>query len=308
MERETPNRPLLFDDALLAARRDRAEGLGFAAGADFLHVRVADLVRERLDEITREFRDAVIIGSGGGVYRAALDGRVGQVMALERSLRRAARAGATQVAHLDPLPLGAGTVDLALSMLEMHWLNDPVGHLIQLRRALRPDGLLIAALFGGQTLAELRAVLTQSEAEVSGGLSPRVAPMAELRDLGGLLQRAGLVMPVADAERFEVSYADAWALMREVRAMGEANVLAGRRRVPTPRAVLERAAAQYAEAFPAEGGRVRATFEVVFLTGWAPGPNQPRPRRPGSATHRLADALGVDEVSAGEAAGPNRRR
>lgn len=303
MARETPDRPALFDRALIAARRDRAERLGFARGADFLHREAAGLVRERLEEVTRPFRDAAVIGSGGGVYRAALAGRAGEVMAIELSPARARRAGATHVPGLDPLPLGPGTVDLCLSMFEMHWLDDPLGHLIQMRRALRPDGLMIAALFGGGTLAGLRAVLAEAEAAETGGLSPRVAPMAGVRDLGGLMQRAGLAMPVADAERIEVSYSDAWALMRELRAMGETNMLAARRRVPMRRAVAERAAALYAQRFPAEGGRVRALFEIVFLTGWAPGPGQPRPLRPGSATQRLADALGVDEISAGEQAG-----
>lgn len=308
MTRETPERPALFDPALIAPRRDRAERLGFSGGADFLHREVAGLVRERLDDVTRDFRDAVVIGSGGGVYRAALAGRVDEVSALELSPLRAARGFATRVGHLDPLPLGAGTVDLCLSMLEMHWMNDPVGHLIQLRRALRPDGLLIAAMLGGGTLSELRTVLAEAEAEVTGGLSPRIAPMAEIRDLGGLLQRAGLAMPVADAERIEVSYRDVWALMRELRAMGETNMLAARRRVPLRRAVVRRAAELYARRFPAGSGRVRATFEVVFLTGWSPGPGQPQPLRPGSARQRLADALGVEEIGAGERARPGDRQ
>ena len=307
MVRETPDRPALFDESLIAARRDRAERLGFEGGADFLHREVARLVRARLDEVTRPFRDAVVIGSGGGVYGAALAGRVGEILALERSSVRAARAGATSLRPLDPLPLAAGSVDLCLSMLEMHALNDPVGHLIQMRRALRPDGLMLAALFGGATLSELRGVLAEAEAEVTGGLSPRIAPMAEIRDLGGLLQRAGFAMPVADAERIEVSYADAWALMRELRAMGETNVLAARRRVAMRRAVAERTTALYAQRFPVGRGRIRATFEIVFLTGWAPAPGQPRPRRPGSAAQRLADALGVEEISTGERTGPGRR-
>lgn len=307
MSTETPNRAPLFEDALIAVRRDRAEALGFADGADFLHREVAMLVRERLDEVTREFHDAAIIGSGGGVHAAALTGRADQVTQVELSPKRAARAGAVHVRHLDPMPFGTGTLDLCLSMLEMHWANDPVGHLIQMRRALRPDGLMIAALFGGQTLIELRTALTEAEVEVTGGLSPRVAPMAEIRDLGGLLQRAGFAMPVADAERLDVSYPDIWALMRELRAMGETNILTGRRREPLARGVLERAAAIYAERFADDAGRIRTQFEIVFLTGWAPGPDQPQPRRPGSASRRLADALGAEEISAGEAAGPKRQ-
>lgn len=307
MSTDTPDRAPLFEDALLATRRDRAEALGFAGGGDFLHREVAELVRERLDEVTRDFSDAAIIGSGGGVHAAALAGRADQIMQIELSGARAARAGAVQVRHLDPMPFGVGTLDLCLSMLEMHWANDPVGHLIQMRRALRPDGLMIAAMFGGQTLIELRTALTEAEVEVTGGLSPRIAPMAEIRDLGGLLQRAGFAMPVADAERLDVSYADIWALMRDLRAMGETNILTGRRRVPLARGVLDRAAEIYSERFSDGSDRIRTQFEVVFLTGWAPGPDQPQPRRPGSASHRLADALGAEEISAGEATGPKRR-
>ncbi len=162
---------------------------------------------------------------------------------------------------------------------------------------------MLAALFGGQTLNELRTSLAEAEVECEGGLSPRVAPMAEIRDLGGLLQRAGFAMPVADSERLVVTYATPMHLMRELRAMGETNILTARRRQPMRRATLMRACAIYAEHFGAPDGRVRATFEIVFLTGWAPGPDQPKALRPGSATARLADALGAEEISAGEKAG-----
>ena len=303
-------RPPLFDPTLIAPRRDRAERWGFADGADFLHREIAALIRERLDEITRPFADAAIVGSGGGVHKAALAGRVPDhsIHQIELSPARAARAGATLVDTLDPLPFGERTLDLALSMLEMHWSNDPVGHLIQLRRALRPDGLMIAALFGGQTLAGLRAALAEAEAEVTGGLSPRVAPMAEIRDLGALLQRAGFAMPVADTERIEVGYDSAIDLMWDLRAMGETNMLTERRRVPMRPDILNRTNEIYAARFASPDGRVRATFEIVFLTGWAPAANQPRPRPPGSATHRLADALGASEQSAGEHAAPGTDR
>jgi len=313
MTSQATDRPVLFDEGLIPRRRDRAEQLGFADGADFLHREVAALLRERLDEVVRDFRDVAIVGSGGGVHAAALAGRVpeGSVFQIELSPLRAARAGATRVAALDPLPFGERTLDLCLSMLELHWANDPVGQLIQMRRALRPDGLMIAALFGGQTLHELRAALAEAEAEITGGLSPRIAPMAEIRDLGALLQRAGLAMPVADSERITVDYASPVHLMRDLRAMGETNMLAARRRVPTRRAMLMRAAELYALHHATDDGRVRATFEIVFLTGWAPGPGQPQPKRPGSASQRLADALGAEEVSAGEKAlpgGPSGRQ
>lgn len=290
----------------MPVRRDRSARLGFAGGADFLHREVAGLMAERLSEVTRDFADAAIVGSGGGVYAEALAGRVpaDRIAQVETSPARAAAARIEPSPRLDPLPLEASGADLVLSGLELHWADDPVGHLVQMRRALRPDGLMIAALFGGRTLSELRASLAEAEVETTGGLSPRVAPMGDIRDLGALLQRAGFAMPVADAEKFEVSYATPLHLMRELRAMGETNVLADRRRVPLRRDTLTRACEIYAESFPAPGGRVTATFEIVFLTGWAPAEGQPKPRRPGSAAARLADALGSVEQSAGERAAP----
>src|SRR5690606_28222718 len=218
------------------------------------------------------FRDAAVIGSGGGAWSQALAGRIepSRIVQVETSPARAAAAGIAPAPALDPLPLGSSAFDLVVSGLELHWANDPVGLLVQMRRALRPDGLLIAALFGGQTLHELRASLAEAEVETTGGLSPRIAPMAEVRDLGALLQRAGFAMPVADTERLTVSYETPLHLMRELRAMGETNVLAARRRVALRRDTLARACEIYARNFPADGGRVAATFEIVFLTGWAP--------------------------------------
>lgn len=298
----------LFDAHLLPGRRDRAAALGFAGGGDFLHREVAGLLAERLAEVTRPFGDAAIVGSGGGVHAAALAGRVppDRIVQFEISPARAAAAGVAPIARLDPLPLAEGAFDLVVSGLELHWADDPVGQLVQMRRALRPDGLLIAALFGGRTLHELRSSLAEAEVETTGGLSPRVAPMGEIRDLGGLLGRAGFAMPVADAERIEVSYQSPLHLMRELRAMGETNILAGRRRAPLRRDTLARACEIYAAAFPLPGGRIAATFEIVFLTGWSPAEGQPKPLRPGSATARLAEALGTMEIVTGAAAGPPR--
>ena len=179
--------------------------------------------------------------------------------------------------------------------MALHWANDPVGQLVQARLALQPDGMLIATLFGGQTLHELRAVLAEAESATRGGLSPRILPMAEIRDLGGLLQRAGLALPVADATPWTVGYGDVLALMRDLRAMGEASALAARPRHLTPRRLFTDAAARYATAFGQPDGRINATFDVVWLTGWAPGPGQPQPLRPGSAVARLADALRAPE-------------
>ncbi len=197
---------------------------------------------------------------------------------------------AVVVAEGETIPLAAGAHDLVIHALSLHWANDPVGQLVQCRRALAPDGLLIATLFGGQTLAPLRAALAQAEAEVTGGLSPRVPPMGEIRTLGALLQRAGLALPVADSVDLRVSYADPFALMRDLRAKGEGNALAARLRRPTRRGILTRAAAILA-ASAGPDGRIEAEFEVIVLTGWAPHDSQQKPLRPGSATHRLKDAL-----------------
>jgi len=292
----------LFDVAAFAGRRDRAMRLGFAGGADFLHREVAGLLAERLAEVSRAFPRVALIGTGAGALTAALRPDGAGLTQLDPSPAMAAAAGAA-VLEGETLPLAEASQDLVVSSLLLHAANDPVGQLIQMRRALVPDGLMLAALFGGQTLNELRASLAEAEAECEGGLSPRVAPMAEIRDLGGLLQRAGYAMPVADSERLTVTYATPLHLMRELRAMGETNVLTARRRQPLRRATLMRACEIYATHFGTPEGPVRATFEIVFLTGWAPGPGQPQPLRPGSATARLAEALGTTEVSAGEKAG-----
>jgi SAM-dependent methyltransferase len=292
----------LFEFAALAGRRDRAMRLGFAGGADFLHREVAGLMAERLAEVTRDFPRAALIGTGAGVVASALRPDGTGLTQLDPSPAMAVAAGA-QVLAGDTLPLAEGAFDLVVSTLLLHLANDPVGQLIQMRRALKPDGLMLAALFGGQTLNELRSALAEAEAECEGGLSPRVAPMAEIRELGGLLQRAGFAMPVADSERLVVTYATPLHLMRELRAMGETNILTARRRQPLRRATLMRACELYAQHFRAPDGRVRATFEIVFLTGWSPGPDQPKALRPGSAASRLADALGAREIGAGEKAG-----
>jgi SAM-dependent methyltransferase len=301
-------RPQLFDIAALARRRDRAVRLGFADGADFLWRIAADRIAERLEDTARAFPEAVLVGTGAGAVAEALPVKAGSERFAQHdpspamaAMAEAARPGTAAALDLAaPLPFAEAGADLALSVLQMHWLDDPVGHLVQLRRALRPDGLMIACLFGGRTLAELRAALGSAEAEVTGGLTPRVAPMGEIRDLGALLQRAGFAMPVADAETVRASYESPLALMRELRAMGETNILAGRARGCLRRDLLMRAAELYAEHHAGPDGRVPATFELVFLTGWSPGPDQPTPLRPGSARTRLADALGTIEVPAGE--------
>lgn len=242
--------------------------------------------------MTRDFPRAALVWPGAPVWRETLEAAP-SVGAIDE----------VPLAEDETLGLEEGAYDLAVLGLTLHWANDPVGALIQMRRALKPDGLMLAATLGGGTLQELRAAFAEAEIAEEGGMSPRVAPMGEIRDLGGLLQRAGYAMPVADGERIEASYADPLALMRELRAMGETSALAARRRSFLRRGTLARACALYSEHFGTGNGRVRASFEIVFLTGWAPGPNQPVPKRPGSATARLADALGVPEIPTGEKAG-----
>jgi len=299
--------PGLFEPGLLARRRDRAMALGFHGGADFLWHRAADGIAERIEDCTRAFPDVAIHGTGAGAVATALPARAGtgRVLQIDAAPRMAAAAAAarpdaeTLEAGGETLPLAEESLDLALSVLMLHWANDPVGQLIQINRALRPDGLMIAALFGGRSLHELRAALATAESEVAGGLSPRVAPMGEIRDLAALLQRAGFAMPVADAERLTVTYESPLHLMRELRAMGETNILAERHRGAMPRGVLARACEIYAESHALPDGRVPASVEIVYLTGWAPAEGQPRPLRPGSAKARLADALGTVEIPTG---------
>ncbi len=203
--------------------------------------------------------------------------------------------GARVVADADVLDLKPAAHDLVVHAMALHWANDPVGQLIQCARALQPDGLLLVVCLGGETLYELRAALGQAEVEVTGGLSPRVAPMAELRDLGALLQRAGFALPVADKVPLTATYRDLWHLMRDLRAMGETNAMTQRLKHPSRRAVFSRAQEIYAAHFTSPEGRLSATFELICLTGWAPDASQPKPLRPGSAQMRLADALGTKE-------------
>ena len=263
----------MTDRSALALRRARARTLG---AASFLHDLARDEVQHRLSLVNRSFTDPVIVTGFPEFWRDAVP-------------------GAELVADANTLDLTEGAHDLVVHAMALHWADDPVGQLIQCRRALRPDGLLLAIGLGGQTLTELRASLGQAEIEETGGLSPRVAPMAEIRDLGALLQPAGLALPVADSWDQRVEYSDALALMRDLRAMGETNALTARLRKPTRRAVFARAAALYAETFGTPQGRVPATFEFILLTGWAPDASQPQPLRPGSATTRLADVLGTRE-------------
>ena len=289
--------PRLFDRALRAARRDRAAQDGRFAQADYLHRAAAAGFVERLEAVTRPFPAVAILGAAHGVYADALAGRFGieRIDAVEASPQLAERTGA-RLGDCDPPSLAETAYDLALIGLELHAANDPVGALIATRRALKPDGLMLACAFGGETLSELRAVLAEAEIETRGGLSPRVAPMAELRDLGGLLQRAGYALPVADSDRLDIWQPSFTALLADIRAMGEANALTDRSRSFTPRRLFALAGALYAERHARADGKMRATVELIFLTGWSPAENQPQPLRPGSAKARLADALGTSET------------
>lgn len=265
--------PRLTDRLALTRNRARTR-----ADALFLHDAAIDEVKARLSMVKRTFTSPLIVGPQADHWAAGLE--------LE----------ARTIPDDEVLDAAEGAHDLVIHAMALHWASDPVGQLIQARRALRPDGLMLATLFGGQTLHELRACLAEAETEVTGGLSPRVAPMAEIRDLGGLLQRAGLALPVADSDRLTVTYASALHLMRELRQMGEGNALEHRLRHPTRRGVLTRAAGIYADRFGLPDGRIPATFEIIHLSGWAPDDSQPQPLRPGSATHRLASVLGTDET------------
>ncbi|MBN7783455.1 methyltransferase domain-containing protein [Ponticoccus gilvus] len=264
--------PRLTDHPALTRHRARAA----RAPALFLHDSACDEAQDRLAMVNRAFTDVVIVTPWPQVWAPHFP---------------AARI----VPDAETLDLAERSADLVIHALALHWADDPVGQMIQCRRALRPDGLFLGLTFAGRTLHELRAALSQAETEVCGGLSPRVAPMAEIRDLGALMQRAGLALPVADAATLTASYESALHLMRDLRAMGEGNALAARHRRIPPRALFPRAAALYAQAFALPDGRVPATFEIITLTGWAPDASQPQPLRPGSASARLADALGTPE-------------
>lgn len=268
----------LTDRTALARNRARA----LRAPTLFLQEDAAVEVQERLIEVNRTFTAPAIVTSFPQVWANLLP-------------------GARVVPDDETLALAPGAHDLVIHALGLHWSDDPVGQLVQCRRALRPDGLFLGVMFGGQTLAELRACLAEAEAALTGGLSPRVLPMGEIRDLGALLQRAGFALPVADSAVRTVTYRDAFHLMAELRGMGEANALAARHRQPAPRALFAEAARIYAASFPAEDGRIRATFEMIHLAGWAPHESQQKPLRPGSAVARLADALGTAEQPLNEA-------
>lgn len=291
--------PLIVDRVLLRVRAQRARRLG---PSTFLLDRVAQDMAERLASVLRSFPLGLDLGTQTDALRRVLaeSGKVGTVVAANPLMD--GHRGLAVAADEEALPFGEGSLDLVVSAMTLHFVNDLPGTLIQIRRALRPDGLFAAALLGGETLTELRQAFAAAEAEIEAGISPRVLPFADLRELGALLQRAGFALPVTDVDRVVVRYASPLALMHDLRRMGAANPMLERRRVPLKRATLARMLEIYAARFADPDGRIRATFEIVHLSGWAPHQSQQQPLAPGSARARLADALGTQERPAGEKA------
>jgi len=295
--------PQTFDRITLRRRRERAARS--LPAADFLHREVAHRLAERLEDVRRNFPLALELGCHTGQLAAALDGRDGIERLIRTDLALAMVRGAggeAVVADEEALPFGPDRFDLVLSGFALHWVNDLPGALVQIRHTLRPDGLLLAALPGGSSLPELREALMRAELEITGGAAARVAPFVDVRDAGMLLQRAGFALPVVDVDTITVTYPDPLRLMRDLRAMGEANALTERSRRPLGRAVLLRAAEIYRDLFAGPDGRLPATFQILMLTAWKPDPGQPQAKRRGSGQASLAKALGVPvEVLEGKA-------
>lgn len=278
----------IFDARTLAARRRRALGLG---PETFLIDRVGEDLADRLGAVQRHFADAADFGTPTPVLRQAIASSVDRL----RIFGPAERADTDVATDPEMPPFAPQSLDLIVSALALQSVNDLPGVLAQLRRALRPDGLLLASLFGSGTLGELREAFAIAESDTLGGISPRVAPFTDLRDLGGLLQRAGFALPVTDVDRIVVRYSNPISLLNDLRRMGAANPLTHRRRTPLLRKTLERLFEVYAERFSDPDGKLRATFEIAWISGWAPHESQQKPLRPGSAKMRLADALKVPE-------------
>jgi SAM-dependent methyltransferase len=290
--------PVIFDRLLQRRRRSRAAAL---PAANFLLDHVAGELADRISVVLRRFEVGVDFGTPGDAVRTSLR-RLGAV-AMIVGVDAIARGKPFVIADEEALPFRDASLDLVVSALALHFANDLPGVLAQIRRALKPDGLFLGALFGGETLTELRQAFAEAESEIEGGASPRVAPFADLRQVGALLQRTGFALPVTDLERVTVRYSSAFDLMHDLRRMGATNPLLARRRVPLRRTTLMRMADIYARRFADADGRIRASFDVLWLSGWAPHPNQQQPLKPGSAKARLADALGTREFSTGEKTG-----
>jgi NADH dehydrogenase [ubiquinone] 1 alpha subcomplex assembly factor 5 len=281
-----PPQARIFDRRLLRDRRGRAAGDLHAH--DFLLTEIAERLADRLSDIARRFPLALDLGARDGILARTLQGRGGIETLIQSDV--SARRG-DLVADEELLPFKEHSFDAILSNLSLHWVNDLPGALAQIRSSLKPDGLFLASLFGTGTLHELRTALMEAELAETGGASPRVSPFADLRDAAGLLQRAGFALPVADADAVTVTYGDFFALLRDLRGMGETNILIDRLKRPTRRTVFARAAAIYQERFADAEGRLPATFQILFLTGWAPDPSQQQPAKRGSGKASLKDVF-----------------
>lgn len=294
--------PQIFDRKLLARRRARTQSAGLVD--DVLLPRIAEDLGDRLSAVLREFHLALDLGTPGPDVAAALAGntRVGHVLRMSDATS-VAPAGIALMGDAEHLPFADGKLDLVVSGLALHWINDLPGALIQIRRSLRPDGLFLAAMVGGDTLTELRQCFAQAEAELAGGISPRVAPFVDVRDLGALLQRAGFKLPVTDVDRLTFRFGSIFGLFRDLRMLAATNVLSERLRKPLSKRLLARVADIYAERFADADGRLRATVDIIWLSGWAAHESQQQPLKPGSAKMRLADALGVSEQATGDKPG-----
>ncbi len=298
-----PDSMMVFDRTAVRRHRDRASAI--LSTADFLFREAAVRLLDRLNDVTRRFELGLNIGCRHGELAQELGpaSKVDHLLQCDFSppmAREAARTAPSFAADEEFLPVAENSIDLALSNLSLHWVNDLPGAMVQIRRALKPDGLFLATLFGGETLKELRTCLIEAESEVRGGASPRVSPFVDVRDAGGLLNRAGFALPVVDADAITVTYADPLRLMTDLRAMGETNAVNERSKKFLRRDVLGRALQMYAERFVDERGRAVATFQIVTLTGWSPHTSQQKALRPGSAKARLADALTTTEIALDE--------
>ena len=283
---------ILFDPELIEQHRRRAWQLGDRQ-AHFLLDLAADEIADRIAIVERHFDTAIELHGATGVtaQRVMETGKVGSMVRIETSEDFLGPEATAKVASLEDLALEPASANLVVSPLSLHLTNDTPGTLIQIRKALKPDGLFLAALPGSGTLQELRDVLLATEVELLGGASPRVIPFADVRDIGALLQRAGFALPVTDTETYTVRYDSIFPLMRDLRAMGMANPLTGRSRTPLNRRFFMRAAELYAERYSDPDGRIRATFSIIYMSGWATHESQQKPLKPGSANVRLVDAL-----------------
>jgi SAM-dependent methyltransferase len=291
--------PVIFDRRLLARRRARATSAGLLD--DVLLPRIAEDLGDRLGAVLRDFSFGLDLGTPGPDVAEILrtNPRIANVLRAADAVQQPP-GGVGLVLDAEQMPFAEESLDLVVSALALHWINDLPGTLIQIRRSLKPDGLFLAAMIGGDTLTELRQSFAQAESEVLGGLSPRVAPFVDVRDLGALLQRAGFSLPVTDVDRLTFRFGSIFGLFRDLRMTAGTNVLAERLKTPLSRKLLARVAEVYTERFSDPDGRLRATVDVVWLSGWAPHESQQKPLAPGSAKMRLADALGTKEIKTGD--------